>query len=302
MSVRSLLTRSRRRLPSGLQRTAKAALTGWGMLTADLRMLPDFIVVGAQRSGTTTLFRVLNDHPDIVRPTASKGIGYFEVNYGKGRRWYRSHFPVRLLANLRTRGRAVTYESSGYYLFHPLAAERIARDLPGVRIVVMVRDPVERAYSAHRHELRRGYETEEFEAALALEPARLAGEEDRIRADPATDRYEHRHHGYLARSRYAGQIRRFVDALGADHVHIVDADRFFAEPAAELTSLFAWLGISPWLPDEVDQWNAQPREPMAAELRERLAAGFADSDAELAGLMGREPSWVAARAEPDQRA
>jgi hypothetical protein len=295
MHVRSLLTKARRRLPGGVERTAKAVVSAWGTLTAETRMLPHFIVVGAQRSGTTTLFRVLNDHPDIVRPTASKGIGYFEVNYGKGWRWYRGHFPVRWLAKLRTHGHAVTYESSGYYLFHPLAAERIARDLPGVRIVVMVRDPVERAYSAHRHELRRGYETEDFEAALALEPERLAGEEDRIRADPATDRYEHRHHAYLGRSRYAGQVQRFVDALGPERVHLVDADRFFSEPAAELVPLFEWLGLSSWLPAEVEQWNAQPREPMAPELREALAARFADSDAALAVLMGREPSWVAAR-------
>lgn len=297
MSVRSRLTTLRRRMPAWLERSLKSVVTGWGMLTADARMLPDFIVVGAQRSGTTTLFRVLNQHPQIVRPTASKGIGYFEVNYGKGWRWYRSHFPLRWLADRKVGGRARTYESSGYYLFHPLAAERIARDLPEVRIVVMVRDPVERAYSAHRHESQRGYESEDFETALGLEPARLAGEEERIRADPGTDRYEHRHHGYLARSRYAEQVQRFIDALGEHRVCIVDADRFFATPAEELARLFGWLGLDPWLPAEVEQWNAQPREPMPRELRERLAAGFADADAALAKQMGRRPSWVEV---PDQ--
>ena len=70
----------------------------------------------------------------------------------------------------------MTFESSPYYLFHPLSAERIARDLPGVKVLVLVRDPVERAYSAHAHELARGYETEQFERALELEEERLRGE------------------------------------------------------------------------------------------------------------------------------
>lgn len=156
----------------------------------------------------------------------------------------------------------------------------------------MLRDPVERAYSAHRHELRRGFESEEFERALELEPERLSGEEERLRRDPAYESFAFRHHAYLTRSRYAEQVRRYVDALGADRVFLVDADRFFAEPAEELSELFAWLGLRPWLPDEVDQWNAQEREPMDAELRSRLRAGFSESDRELAKLMRRPPSWM----------
>ncbi|MGC3994494.1 MAG: sulfotransferase [Propionicimonas sp.] len=260
-------------------------------------MEPDFIILGAQRAGTTTLFRVLNEHPDVVRPTVTKGTGYFESNYGKGRAWYRSHFPIRALARWRTGGRARTFESSGYYLFHPLSASRIAADLPNVRVVAMLRDPVERAYSAHRHELRRGFETEEFEPALALEAERLAGEEDRIRTQPGYDSFDHRHHAYVTRSRYADQVQRYVDALGPERVFIVDADRFFTEPQDELTELFAWLGLNPWLPAEVEQWNAQPREPMDDELRARLREEFAESDEKLRGLMRRPPSW---RSEPER--
>ncbi len=253
-------------------------------------MRPDFIVVGAQRSGTTTLFRVLSEHPDVVRPTLSKGIGYFDVNYAKGPRWYRGHFPLALPARLRTRGRARAFESSGYYLFHPLAPERIARDLPEVRIVVMVRDPVERAYSAHRHELVRGFEAEPFERALELEPERLEGEEDRLRREADYQSYQHRHHGYLARGRYAEQIQRYLDLLGPERVYIIDADAFFEDPS-ELSDLFDWLGLAPWLPDEVGQHNAQARTPMDEGLRQRLRDGFADADLALAAQMGRTPHW-----------
>ena len=289
-SLRALTGRSRDAMPAPARALLRRMVLGWGMLTARFRLQPSFIVVGASRAGTTTLFRVLSEHPDVVRPTVSKGIWYFDIHHARGQRWYRGHFPLAWPARRRTGGRARTFESSGYYLFHPLAAERIGRELPGVHIVVMVRDPVERAYSAHRHEFVRGFETEDFETAIALEPERLAGEEDRIRADPTYLSHHHRHHSYLARGRYAPQIQRFIDAVGPEHVHIVDADRLFVDPG-ELTTLFAGLGLTPWRPHEVGRHNAQARGPMDPALRTRLEEEFADDDRALAALMGRTPHW-----------
>lgn len=267
----------------------------WGTATSRWRLQPSFIIVGAQRAGTTTLYRVLSEHPAVVRPTVAKGIGYFDVNYDKGPRWYRGHFPLARLAR-RTHGPdAAAFESSGYYLYHPLAPSRIARDLPGVRVVVMVREPVERAYSAHRHELARGFETEEFEAAIDLEDKRTAGEAEKIAADPSYTSFDHRHHSYLARSRYSEQIDRYLDALGPDRVYVVDADVFFADPAGEFERLRAWLGLPEWRPEKVEQWNAQPRTAMRPDLRARLERYFEPYDARLAEQMGRPPSWRVSR-------
>ena len=266
-------------------------IESWGSLTARWRVLPAFIVVGAQRCGTTTLYRVLSSHPSVVRPTASKGTGYFDAHDHRGARWYRGHFPLRWTARRRGGEGAVTFESSGYYLFHPLAAARIARDLPNVRIVVMVREPVERAYSAHRHELARGYEAEPFKEALDHEDDRLRGEVERIQADPTYDSFNHRHHAYLARSRYSEQIDRYVDLLGRDRVYVVDADAFFAEPETEFDRLRDWLDLPAWQPDSVEQWNARPRLPLPAELREQLDDYFEPYDRRLGELMGRTPSW-----------
>ena len=247
--------------------------------------------MGAQRAGTTTLYRVLSDHPQVARPTVSKGIGYFDVKYARGPRWYRGHFPLSWRARRKHGPGAVTFETSGYYLFHPLAASRIARDLPGVRVVVLVREPVERAYSAHRHEQARGYETEPFERALDLEEERTAREVDRILADPSYESFHHRHHAYLARSRYSEQIDRLIELLGRDRVCILDAGAFFDNPAAEFDRLRSWLGLSEWKPESVEQWNALPGSPLPEELRERLGRHFEPYDARLAEQMGRTPSW-----------
>src|SRR6478752_113851 len=103
-------------------------LERWGTLTSRWRLQPSFIILGAQRAGTTTLYRVLSEHPSVARPTVSKGIRYFELEYHRGPRWYAGHFPLKALARRKHGPDVVTFESSGYYSFYPLAAARIARD------------------------------------------------------------------------------------------------------------------------------------------------------------------------------
>jgi len=278
-------------LPRSAVVVVRRSALRWGMVTAGLRMTPAFLIVGAQRSGTTTLFRLLASHPNLVRPTLSKGSGYFDDFYGQGWRWYRAHFPLRGLARLFARGPVATFECSGYYLFHPLAAERIARDLPEVKVVVVVRDPVERTYSAYRHERARGFETVDFDTALELEGIRVSGEGERLARDPGYRSFEHRHHAYVGRSEYAGQIRRLVEVLGADRVFVLEADAFFQDPAVEFARLQRWLGIPVWTPDDVGWWNAEPGVPLAADLRASLMERFAEHDSALAELIGHTPVW-----------
>ena len=296
LAVRRVARALKDRAPGGTTQLARSVLLGWGMLTVRWRVPPDFLVVGAQRAGTTTLYRLLSEQPGVVRPTVWKGIGYFDLHYARGRRWYLAHFPLRWRVKGPDGRRRLAFEASGYYLFHPLAAQRIARDLPGVKVVVSVRDPVHRAYSAYRHERARGFEREEFARALELENQRLDGEAERLAANPEHRSFSHRHHAYLGRSRYSEQIQRFVDALGADRVHVFDADRFFTDPTSEFRALERWLGLPEQPPRQVHKLNARPGPPLDEELERRLRAHFAPYDEELARLMGRPPSWV--RPEP----
>ncbi len=165
------LTATLRRSPA-VKRSVQALTVGFGRLTSRARMTPEFLIIGGQRCGTTSMYRTLAQHPNVLKAVKHKGIHYFDTDYQRGMDWYRAHFPLRRTADAverRTGVRPLTFESSPYYMFHPLAAERIARDLPGVKVLVLLRDPVERAYSAHAHELARGFETEDFETALDLE-------------------------------------------------------------------------------------------------------------------------------------
>lgn len=299
---RRLTHAGRRRLPRPVGRYISLAVGRWGTLTAHWRMLPDIVMVGAQRSGTTTLFRLLSEHPQVVRPTVSKGVAYFDLNYDRGPTWYRGQFPLLLTARLRSRGLPITtFESSGYYMFHPLAARRIATDLPNARVVVMLRDPVDRAHSAHKHELRRGFETEPFERAIALEKNRIDGEFERLAADPSYRSFEHQHHAYVGRGEYAAQVSRLMQELGKERVYVVDADRFFRDPTREFARLCDWLGLERGPTTEVEAWNAAPRQAMSEQLRSDLKRHFAPHNAELANLLQQLPSWGSQGAPFEQR-
>src|ERR1022692_3992095 len=185
-----------------IKRAAHSVTVTAGHLTHSARMLPSFLIVGAQRCGTTSMYRALSQHPAVLKAVLHKGVHYFDTDYDRGVAWYQGHFPLRARAALVRRATGeipLTFESSPYYMFHPLVAQRISRDLPGVKLLVLVRDPVERAYSAHAHELARGYETEPFEQALELEDQRLAGEAERIIRQPGDHSHSHQHHAYLDR-------------------------------------------------------------------------------------------------------
>ncbi|MFC3994835.1 sulfotransferase family protein [Nocardiopsis sediminis] len=293
MSIPSSVTSAAGRLlPRSLHPALRVLPDAVGQATRRGRALPTFLIAGGQRCGTTSLFKALVRHPQVAGPTLRKGVHYFDTGYPRGLDWYRAHFP--LAATLRARGRVAVGESSPYYLFHPLAAERIARDLPGVRVIVLLRDPVERAYSAHAHELARGFETEPFGRALELEDERLAGAEELLRADPAARSHHHRHHAYLRRGHYADQLQRLEKHIGRDRLHVVESEEFFADPEPVFAGITDFLGIARADGIGVERHNARPRSsPMPEALRERLRSHFADADRRLAEWWGRTPSWRA---------
>jgi hypothetical protein len=277
-----------------LRRAALSVAAAFGQLTHSARMLPGFLIVGAQRCGTTSMYRALSQHPIVLRAVLQKGVHYFDTDYVRGMGWYQAHFPLKARARWvgRSAGLApMTFEASPYYMFHPLAGERIARDLPGVRLIVLVRDPVERAYSAHAHELARGYETEPFERALELEAARLDGEVERLMADPAYVSHGHQHHAYVARGRYVEQLERLERLVGRDRIHVVDSSAFFADPEPAYEAVLDFLGLPHCGNVAFERHNARSRAPMPESLRTELAAYFRPYDSRLGRWLGGEPSW-----------
>ena len=266
-----------------------------GQSTHRARMLPSFLIAGAQRCGTTSMFHVLSQHPAVFCPLLNeKELHYFDHEYNRGLGWYQSHFPTRAWARATTRHTGiapVAFEGSPYYMFHPLAPGRIHRDLPGVKLLVMLRDPVERAYSSHAHQTGFGGETEPFERALELEDSRLEGETERLIAEPDYISFNHRFYAYRTRGQYIDQLEHLDSVFGRDRVLVIDSGDFFADPGPTYDQVLEFLGL-PDLgrPTFVPQ-NARPRSPMPEAVWARLEEHYRPYDERLAVWLGREPSW-----------
>lgn len=277
---------------------AKSALRGYGMLTSGLRRGPDFVVIGAKRGGTTSLYNYLLEHPSVapLYPGRQhiKGAHFYDSEFTRGSRWYRSHFP--LAAGSRHAARpwvspAVAGEASPYYLFHPLAAGRLARDYPQVRLIVMLRDPVERAYSHYKERVRHGAEPLGFAEALAAEPERLRGEEQRIVSEPGYRSTAHEDHSYLAQGRYLDMLPRWLELFGRERFYIAASEEFYADPGRVVNEVWSFLGLPTRDLRSRRRHNYHPAPDLPADIRRRLRQEFAAHNRDLADLLGRRLPW-----------
>ena len=233
------------------------------------RALPAFLIIGAQKCGTSSLFDCLQQHPAVAAPLV-KELHFFDLAFHRGERWYRAHFPRR--SELPPNGQ--TFEASPYYLFHPAVPGRAKALLPDCRLIAMLRDPVERAYSHYWHEVNRGFEKLPIEQALDQEEERLSGTESSLTASTSARSHAHQHFSYLARGRYLEQLEAWQRHFPKEQMLILRSEGFFASPQDELERVCDFLG----LPTD-HGIDARPRNEgrygdMPPSLRNRLESYF----------------------------
>jgi hypothetical protein len=275
----------------GRERASHSLSNAWRYATADFRARPYFVIIGAQRSGTTSLFKWLSTHPDVSPPTR-KEIHYFDVHYGKGPRWYRAQFPF-------VRRGKVTGEGSPYMLYHPLAPARAARDLPSTtRFIALLRDPVQRTVSDYwTQRKRKRFEPENLARAIALEPERLAGEMERVMRGEISPR--HSGYSYVSRGEYAGQLEAWFDAVGRDRILIVESESLYTEPATA-AGVVEWLDLAPHdheFPVANKANRAERWEPEDPRVLAELTEYFKPHNQKLFELLGYE-LWTGSPGSP----
>jgi Sulfotransferase domain len=256
-------------------------------LTSALRGFPAALIIGAQRSGTTSLFNYLIQHPNVLAPLG-KEIHYFDLHYARGIRWYRGCFPYAR----RLRNGNLSIDASPYYLPHPLAPARAARLLPDVKLIALLRNPVDRALSHYQHEVRRRRETLSFPDAVAIEAERLEGEEERLRNDPAYYSYNHHRFSYVRRGLYLDQLRRWLEHFPRSQLLVLESEWLFRDPAEATAAVHRFLGLPPHSLDHYPLFYQGNYERwMPEELKTRLTTYFEPFNAELFHWLGREFDW-----------
>ena len=268
------------------------------VLTARWRVKPDFVIIGCQRGGTSSLYRYLGQHPDIS-PSLRKETEYFTVRFPEGEAWYRAHFPLELrhrIAALVGR-RRLTFEATPDYLLDPRAPARCREFLPDARIVVLLREPGERALSQFHHNVRLDLETEGFERAIAFEESRIAADIDEMALNPGTQATAFRRYSYLTRGDYADQLERWFEQYPRDRFLILESEEFFSDPDRVLGKVLEFVGARSWSPPEFRNYSYLKRgvvghEEVPADLREMLDDRFADSNNRLGALIDVNLEWL----------
>jgi hypothetical protein len=268
------------RIPRPARAVLRNAVWTYGRATSFARPLPDFLILGAQKAGTTALYAYLRWHPALTGP-AWKEVSYFDRHYRRGARWYRGHFPLRP-------GDRVVGEASPGYLFHPLAPSRVKATVPEARLIALLRDPVDRALSHYHHEVALGREPLTFEQAIEAEPERTRGEEERLSREP--DYFSHTwwDYTYLARGRYAEQLERWLAVFPREQLLVLASDELAAEPGQTFARVLEFLGAPGHDLESYPRVYEQSYGEMQPDTRRRLAEYFAEPNRRLYELLGRD--------------
>jgi hypothetical protein len=248
---------------------------------------PDFLIIGAQKSGTTSLYRYLIQHPRIA-PASAKELDFFSNdNFHRGVDWYLSQFPPKEPGVL-------TGEASPYYMFHPYAPRRILEFDPGIKLIVVMRNPVERTYSHYHHQVHAYREMLSFEEALAREEERLEGEIARMKEDETYHSKAHRRFSYLAKSRYTEQLEVWFSLFPREQMLILNSEAMFRNPEPVLDAVTSFLGLPPLRLDAYNRYMPGSYwEEMRPETRRMLIRYFRPHNRRLYELLGERYPWDA---------
>jgi hypothetical protein len=255
------------------------ARRSWRMMTSPLRRLPDVVIVGAQKGGTTSLYRYLCQHPSISG-ARTKEVHYFDNNHDRHPLWYRSNFDVE--------GPGVAVEATPKYLFHEVTLWRMSVLLPDVTVVALLREPVARAYSHYKHVQRRmgkwGTDHRSFPEAARAD-IQAASEKGGLGANSYKDIY----HSYVRRGMYAPQVRRFKEVYG-DQMMVVRSRDLFAETQRVLGDIFDKIGVAR-VDVETENVHKSGQYEEGIPIREELERFFRPHNEELYELLDVETWW-----------
>lgn len=286
------------RAPRWIKDMANVVTRRYGMATASRRPLPDFMIVGTKRGGTTSMWNWLVDHPGVLpmfpSPRGNKSTDYFLDGGSRGERWYRSHFHTaahRHRREARLGHRVVSGEASPLYMYDPRICPLVRQVVPDVKVIIQLRNPVRRALSHWQERVGQGVEPLSFEEALRAESARTAGELERMLADPSYYSEAFDWYSYRDRGIYHDQVARWLDAFPSEQVLIVSSEDFSRDEQAVMDTVSDFLGLPHHRRAVYLRHNLSPRVTMSVEVEEELTAFYTPHNERLYELVGRDFGW-----------
>jgi Sulfotransferase domain len=263
--------------------------------------LPDFVVIGAMKGGTSYFYHLLTQHP-LVEPCAKKELHFFDLLYEQENvEWYRRCFPA---PRWKDGQKTITGEATPYMAARR-APERMARVVPEARLIALLRNPIDRAYSDYQQVVRKGRQTLTFEEAIEREKGRPLGGEDEASEHEDRVNLAVRNYGYLYKSIYVDQLMRWSEFFPREQMLILKSEDFFEHPRETLKHTFDFLALPEWevqAPEprdrrDKDKYERNKRnkgtyeEGMNPETRRRLEEYFEPHNRRLYDYLGKDFGW-----------
>lgn len=262
------------------------------LLTSKMRVSPDFMVIGGQKCGTTSLHRYIKEHPNIIHPY-KKDSSFFDANFFRGFGWYHAYFPLQSkMDELQSVGeRYITGEVTTSYMHHPSTPQRVYDALPKTKFIALLREPVRRAYSHYQHMVRTGRETLSFKEAIAQEDERLAGAKERVMAGDHAALKAFRNFSYKSRGRYAEQLERWFALFPREQFLILKSEDLFLNAEEVTRQVYEFLEVPVWELKEYKNVNPGGYPSAETETLEHLKEYFYPYNEKLASLLGKNFDW-----------
>lgn len=258
-------------------------------ITSSIRVLPSFIIVGAVRCGTTSLYYNICEHSSVL-PASYDEIGFFDSNYELGISWYKSMFPTKFeIKKIKSKtGNSITGEDTPFYFWDKKSIQRIKKNIPKIKLIVLLRNPIDRAYSNYHLGVRLGSESLSFEDSIKKE-IQLLEKENSFENDEIKKFLRPR--SYIAKGLYYQQIKNWFDVFSKDQILVLNTENLSDKPNQTLKQIFEFLD----LPNEKIQ-NIQNRkvgnyQKMNKDTREYLKKIFKPQNEKLFKILGREFEW-----------
>ena len=264
-------------------------------ITRNYRLLPDFLIIGYHKCGTTSLYNYLIQHPNIAQ-AGRKEIQYFSMSYWRGINWYKSYFPTiftKKKVEKKTNTKFITGEASAQYIYHPYSLERIKKTLPDVKLILLLRNPIDRAFSHYKHLKDIDAEKiETFEEVIELDSKRHEVMFDNFRKNKIKE-YNHKFFlpPYISMGKYVIQIEKLFKIFPKENIIILESKELRDFPEKTTNRVFDFLNLSVMNNINFEEKNIGRYPPMNSDTRTKLVECYRPYNKKLEKLLNRKFDW-----------
>jgi len=261
--------------------------------TGSMHVLPNFLIIGAARSGTTSLYQYLIKHPSIV-PGVGKEVYFFDKKFNKGINWYKSFFPTTLkMSRLeqKQKRKCLTCEATPRYLHYFHAPKRILSFLPNIQLIVLLRNPIDRAYSHYQMEVDSGNEKLSFEDAINQEEGRITSDMKKMEKDENFYSVNFYRKSYLTRGIYVDQLKRWFKYFPREQFLILKSEDLYSNPSNTYQQVLDFLELSKYELNSFKAHRMREYSPIRPQTREKLTKYFQPYNEQLYELLNRNFDW-----------